>query len=53
MGHSMGNCVFGAYTNSEDPDHPVHRTVWLQHSLSAYSIFDRIHPYILFNIKPY
>ena len=24
---SMGKCVFGAYTDSEGPDHPVHCAV--------------------------
>ena len=36
----MGNYVFGTYTDSEGPDHTVNSAVWLQHSLSAYSILD-------------
>ena len=34
----MGKCFFGEETDSEGPDHPVQHAVWLQHSLSSYSI---------------
>ena len=46
----MGKCVIGAYMDSEGPDQPVHRAVWLQHSLYAYSILDtvaHIHIYVV------
>ena len=36
----MGKYVCEAYPDSEGPDNPVHYTVWLQHSLSAYCILD-------------
>ena len=38
----MGKCVFGVCADSEGPDHPVHRAVWLQHLLSAYNVFDTV-----------
>ena len=38
--HSMVKIVFGAYTDSAGPDHPVHRAVWLQHLLFTYCILD-------------
>ena len=37
----MKVCLQGIY-GQRRPDHPVHHAVWLQHSLSAFSIWDTL-----------